>query len=151
MKIIDNDARICIYIDSKNNVIISPILRDIKGVPRASEKFIKTTNDKALAHSLIKGLNISCENIQEDYSSANNFWTEATGIKGFATFSKKYKCVIVDYIKNKELYSVIKTKRYRDGSYGYDKEDIPFRVKEYHGKPSVDTIVDQVLGALKIE
>ena len=57
----------------------------------------------------------------------------------------------MDYINNKELYSIIKTKRYKDGSYGYDKEDIPFRVKEYPGKPSVETIADQVLEALKIE
>ena len=147
-------SRICIYVDNEFNVIISPILRDNKGIPRASNRYIKVEsvgNDKELAESLMEGLRISENNIQENVLNSVDFWTEATGIKGFAAFSKKHKCVIIDYIESRNIYNVIMTKRNKDGSYGYDKEDIPIRVKEYPGKPSVDTIADQVLGALKID
>lgn len=50
-----------------------------------------------------------------------------------------------------ECYSVTAEKRYKDGSYGIDNDDVELRVKDYPGKPSVETIADQVLEALKIE
>ena len=140
-----------IYFGEKNNAIVVPLLQHPIGYGVSSCKFIKLQEgytNRELAEAIMKGIQISIINEQEDKN--RHFWTEATGIKGFAAFSKRYRCVSIEYILEKDGYSVVAEKRYKDGSYGYDKEDIPLRVKEYLGKPSVETIVEQVLEALKI-
>ena len=96
----------------------------------------------------MKALEISVINEQEEQN--RKFWTEATGIKGYAAFSKKHKCVSVTYILEKEGYSITAEKRYPDGSYGVDSDNYSLRVKEYPGKPVKETIADQVLEALRL-
>lgn len=141
-----------LYFDKEGNVIVVPMLQHPIGYGIESCNFFRLKvgyKKSELAEAIIKAEQISIINEQEDRSK--KFWVEATGIKGYATFSKKHKCVSICYVLEKDGYSVVAEKRYQDGSYGYDKEDILSRVKEYPGKPSVDTIVDQVLEALKIE
>ena len=140
-----------LYFDAENNVIMVPDLQHPIGYRRASCKVIILQSgytNRELAEEIMHAIEISIINEQEDESRC--FWTEVTGIKGFAAFSKRYRCVSIEYILEKDGYSVVANKRYKDGSYGYDKEDIPLRVKEYSGKPSVETIAEQVLEALKI-
>ncbi len=140
-----------IYFDAEGNVIIDPVIRAPAGFGIASCKFIKLQNGytkEELAESIMKALEISTINEQEE---DRNFWTEATGIKGYAAFSRKHKSISIDYILEKEGYRVTAEKRYKDGSYGIERDDVPLRVKEYPGKPSVETIADYVLEALKIE
>lgn len=141
-----------LYFDMEGNAIVVPMLQDPIGFGRLSCKFIKLQKGYAqneLAEAIMRAIDISVANETED--NQRNFWTEATGIKGYATFSKKYKCISVDYILEEEGYTVTAQKRYKDGSYGYEQEDIPLRVKEYAGRPSVEAIAEQVLEALKIE
>lgn len=141
-----------LYFDVEGNVIVVPMLQDPIGFGRESCRFIKLKNGygkKELAEAIIEAEEISITNEQEDKNK--NFWTEATGIKGYAAFSKRHKCISINYVLEREGYHIVAEKRYKDGSYGYDKEDIPLRVKEYPGKPSVETIADQVLEALKID
>lgn len=54
------------------------------------------------------------------------------------------------YLTNDDSYFVTANKRYKDGSYGIDKDDKVTHKKEYPGRPSRDTIAEQVLEALKI-
>ena len=141
-----------LYFDGEGNVIAVPTLQHPVGYGVSSCKFIKleagyTKNE--LAEAIMQALDISIANEQED--DDRNYWTEATGIKGFAAFSKRHKCISVYYILERDGYRVTAQKRNRDGSYGIDSDDIALRVKEYPGKPCVDTIADQVLEALKIE
>lgn len=140
-----------LHFDKEGNVIIVPVLQHPIGYGVMSYKFTKLQSGytkKQLSQAVLQAIDVSIINELED--EQRNFWTEATGIKGFAAFSKRYKCISINYVLEKDGYSVVAEKRYKDGSYGCDKDDIPFRVKEYPGKPSVDTIADQVLEALKI-
>lgn len=141
-----------LFFDENKNVIVDPTLQAPAGFGIASCKFIKLQtgySKEKLAESIMKALEISVINEQEEEN--HHFWTEATGIKAFAAFSRKYKLVDIDYMLEKDGYTVTAQKRCKDGSYGLDKEDIPLRVREYPGRPSIDTIADQVLEALKIE
>ena len=142
---------VSLYFDVENSVIVVPRLQHPVGYGVMSCKFIELKTgytNSALAETIMSALEISTINEQEDRSK--HFWTEATGIKGFVAFSKRYRCVSIEYVLEKDGYSVVAKKRYKDGSYGYDKEDIPLRVKEYPGKPRVETIAEQVMEALKI-
>ncbi len=140
-----------IYFNVGKNVIVVPCLQAPAGFGVASCKFIKLQTGytkKELAEAIMKALGISIINEQEDDS--RDFWTEATGIKGYAAFSKKHKCVSVEYVLEKEGYNITAQKRYPDGSYGVDSDNYSMRVKEYPGKPVKETIADQVLEAFRL-
>ena len=142
-----------IYFDKDNNVIIIPTLKDEYGIGRDSMKFIKLQcgySIKELGSFIIKSLKVSRINEPEDYEKYH-VWTEASGIKSYSTFSKKYKMVLVNYRSDQDCYYVSKYKRFSNGAFGLNEEDIAKREKTYPGRPSVDTIGEQVLQALKIE
>ena len=140
-----------LYFDTKGNVIIVPEIQAPAGFGISSYKFVKLQNGytrEELGEAIMKALEISVINEQEEQN--RKFWTEATGIKGYAAFSKKHKCVSVTYILEKEGYSITAEKRYPDGSYGVDSDNYSLRVKEYPGKPVKETIADQVLEELRL-
>ena len=140
-----------LYFDTKGNVIIDPEIQVPAGFRKASCKFIRLQNGYTgdeLADAIMNALETSLIGEQEDWKK--NYWTEATGIKGYAAFSKKHKCVSVSYILEKEGYNITAQKRYPDGSYGVDSDNYSMRVKEYPGKPVKETIADQVLEALRL-
>ena len=140
-----------IYFDAGGNVIVVPCLQAPAGFGIASCKFIKLQNGytkEELAEAIMKALEISFMNEKEDDNG--DFWTEATGIKGFAAFSRKHKSVSIYHIQEKEGYDITAEKRYPDGSYGVDSDNYSMRVKEYPGKPVKETIADQVLEALRL-
>ena len=143
---------VAMYFDVEGNVIVVPMLQHPIGYGVASYKFTKLQVGYAkneLAETIMGAIDISIANEVED--EQRNYWTEATGIKGFAAFSRRHKCISINYVLEREGYSVTAEKRFKNGSYGINKEDVTLRVKEYPGKPSVDTIADQVLEALIIE
>ena len=141
-----------LYFDQENNIILNPKLLDPAGFGRASKRYMKLEHgwsESELAESIIKGLSICEENNLED-AYGENFWTAATGIKGFASFSKKHRHVLIEVIKEEGCYYIHADKRYKDGSYGMDEDELETRRKWYSGVPKKETIVGQVMEALKI-
>ena len=143
--------RIGIYFDNENNVILNPILKNLIGCGTSSSNFIKlekgwTQSD--LAEAIMEGLSISQKNNLEE-TRGENFWTRATGIKGYAAFSKRHRLIMIDYVAEKDYYMVSANKRCKDGSYGVDKDEVETLIKTYSGMPSKETIAEQVMEALK--
>ena len=142
-----------IYSDKDRNLIINSSREDENGILRSLKQYIylKTGWTKEeLADAIISGFetDVQCE---KELTEEPDFWTRATGITGFSAFSSRYNCVDIDYVDFKNLYSVTAEKRYKDGSYGVDRDDIPLRQKMYPGYPKRETIADEVLEAMKID
>lgn len=141
-----------LYFDQENNIILNPELLDPAGFGRASKRYMKLEHgwsESELAESIMKGLSISEENNLED-ANGEKFWIAATGIKGFAAFSKKHRHVFIEVIKEESCYFIHAYKRCKDGSYGIDKDEEEIRSKSYSGVPKKETIVGQVMEALKL-
>ena len=141
-----------LYFDKEDNVILNPKLLDPAGFYRTSKRYMKLEHgwsESELAESIMKGLSISEENNLED-ANGEKFWIEATGIKGFAAFSKKYRYVAIECSKEKGCYFIHSFKRYKDGSYGMDEDELETHRKWYSGVPKKETIVGQVMEALKM-
>ena len=142
-----------IYFENRNkDVIIIPILRHEAGFGVTSKQYIKLNQGytiEELSIAIMDSLERSKENNSENIN--RNSWKEASGIAGFSKFSKKYDSVGVCFLTEWDYYEISKDRRFKDGSYGLEKDDLETRVKKYPGRPSVETIGNQVLEALKIE
>ena len=141
-----------LFFDKENNVILNPILQDPIGFGRCSSNFIKLENGwtmQELAEAIMECLSASQQNNLEE-TKGESYWTRATGIKGYATFSKRYRYILIAYIKEKDYYMVSAYKRCKDGSYGIDADEVETREKTYPGLPQKETIAEQVMEALKI-
>ena len=139
-----------VFFDIEDNVILNPVLQDPIGFGRSSSNYTKLEKGwtvTELAEAIMEGLSISQQNNLEE-TKGEGFWTRATGIKGYAAFSKRYRHIGVDYVKEKDYYMVSAYKRCKDGSYGVDTDEVETRIKTYPGLPSKETIAEQVMEAL---
>ena len=143
---------IAIYFEIRNkDVIIVPVLRHEAGFGITSKQYIKLSEGytiEELSIAIMDSLEKSKEN---DLVHTGDAWKEASGKKSYPKFTKKYNVIRVCYLTEWDYYEVSKDRRFKDGSYGLEKEDLETRVKKYPGRPSVETIGEQVLEALKIE
>ena len=140
-----------LFFDIENNVILNPVLQDPIGFGRSSSNFIKLEKGwtlAELAEAIMEGLSISQKNNLEE-AKGEKFWTRATGIKGYAAFSKRYRHILIECVEEKDYYIVSAYKRCKDGSYGIDADEVEAREKNYSGFPSIETIAEQVMEALQ--
>lgn len=146
-------VRLQIFFDINMNVIVTPIKTNQFGAGIISLEYIKLIqgwSNFELTHAIMSALETSLKNEPEDNQKLN-FWTEATGIKSFSEFSKKHQCVSIVYRSDRNTYDITKEKRFKDGSYGLNIDDVKYRIRTYQGHPLADTIADLVLETLKIE
>ena len=144
--------QVSLFFDKQNNVIVNPVLLAPAGFGKHSSNFKLLQNGwtgRELADAIMEALEISKRNNLEE-AEGEGFWTRATGIKSYKAFSKKYSCISIDYIKEKDCYEVCAYRRCKDGSYGVDAEEVDKRIKTFSGFPQRETIVQQVKDALYV-
>lgn len=142
-----------IYIDKDKNLIINSYREDENGVLRSLKQYIYLEtgwSKEELADAIVYSLEMDLRD-EEALIGEPDFWVRATGIKSFSAFSKRYKCIDVDYIDTKNCYNITAEKRNSDGSYGVDKDEFLLRQRTYSGYPKRETIADEVLEAMKID
>ena len=137
---------VSLYFDKKNNVIIFPLWRDDVGLSRNSIKFTKLEAEfvpTELGIEILESLKISKRNEYEDINL--NAWKEATGLKTWRAFQKKYQSVIVDLVDGKNWY-IAKYRKLKDGSYGLEKGD-----EEKYSRRYTEPLTAEQLGHIVLE
>lgn len=137
---------VSLYFDKKNNVIIFPLWRDDVGLSRNSIKFTKLEAEfvpTELGIEILESLKISKRNEYEDINL--NAWKEATGLKTWRAFQKKYESVIVDLVDGENWY-IAKYRKLKDGSYGLEKGD-----EEKYSREYTEPLTAEQLGHIVLE
>ncbi|SET36699.1 hypothetical protein [[Clostridium] polysaccharolyticum] len=139
-------GRSSIYFDKKGNVIIVPYWRAEDGISRQSMKFAKLNfgySETELGKEILDVLETSRINEYED--KKQNPWKEASNLKTWKAFWKKYESVIVD-IDEKGIWYIDKYRKLKDGSFGLEKGD-----EEKYSREYTEPLTAQQLGHIVLE
>jgi hypothetical protein len=140
-------ALLNVYINKDSQIIIIPNIINKYGFGEEAHKYIKIDKMESyseLGFKIREAINISQSN--EANTSGKRTFIEASGLKSWGIFQKKYKAVTVTLLEDNSI-KIAGWLQKKDGSYGLDSND---DLQKYIIKKET-CITDEELGRLVVE
>lgn len=144
-------AHIGIYRDKKGELIIIPTWQQNGGPRLDSMKYTKLSSDYTedeVGKKILESAEISRMNEQED--PEQDVCKEASGLKTWNAFQKKYENVMISVLDSGE-WKIARFLKQRGHSYGLDKDDVDKYTKIFSEALSAEELGKVVLEMFAME
>lgn len=147
----DTVISVDIYIEQYGNLLIVPFVSDANDISSMSYHYSileKGYTESDFKDAITKAIDISEKNMRE-FPKKHSVWTEATGIKSFKSFSKKYSCIMFAYVLKTNTGYIQLLRRESSGAYSPYNDSSKYK-KTYIGMPSPETVYEDVMSLMSI-